>query len=173
MKTAQRFRGKHFCPIFVKNVVVIGEKHDAHYWQNWNFAQRQIRPCSSIDFKTTFLLVALFRVQISPKYFHSLKPQNHMKFNSSQIFEAHPSTNLLKFLLTPLLLWPLFNLSPNIYQKWNYFPNISLWNNCCLGKWGQRGKFLNCSYSMGIDTCRNGLRTWFIGTMFKIMVGLE
>ena len=65
----------------------------------------------------TFLSVAPFRVQISPKYFHSLKLQNHMKFNSSQIFEAHPSTSLLKFLLTPLLLFPLFIWSPNTYQK--------------------------------------------------------
>ena len=29
-KTAQRFRGKYFRPIFVKNVVVMGEKHDAY-----------------------------------------------------------------------------------------------------------------------------------------------
>ena len=33
-KTAQRFRGKYFRPIFVKNVVVIGEKHDVHRGQS-------------------------------------------------------------------------------------------------------------------------------------------
>ena len=44
-----------------------------------------------------------------------------------------------------------FQLVTNIYQKWEYFPNVSLWNNCFLGKWGQRDKFLNCSYLMGID----------------------
>ena len=49
-KTAQRFREKYFCLIFVKNVVVLGEKHDAHDWQSWNFAQRPIRHCSSRDF---------------------------------------------------------------------------------------------------------------------------
>ena len=32
------------------------------------------------------------------------------------MFEAHPSPSLLKFLLTPLLLLPLFNLS-QIYIK--------------------------------------------------------
>ena len=40
-------------------------------------------------------------VQISPKYFHSLKPQNHITFNSSQIFETHPSTGQFKFPLAP------------------------------------------------------------------------
>ena len=53
------------------------------------------------DLKTTCLPVAPFMVQISPKYFHSLKPQSSITFNSSKIFEAHPSTSLLKFLLGP------------------------------------------------------------------------
>ena len=85
-KTAQRFRGKHIRRFFDKNVVVIGKKHDGHDWQSWNFAQRPIRTCSPKDFRATFLSVTPFRVHISSKYFHSLKPQNHMKFNSSQIW---------------------------------------------------------------------------------------
>ena len=125
-KTAQRFRGKHIRRFFDKNVVVIGKKHDGHDWQSWNFAQGPIRTCSSKDFRATLLSVTPFRVHISSKYFHSLKPQNHMKFNSSQIFEAYPSTSLIKFLLTPLPLLIIFNLSPNIYQKWKYCQNISL-----------------------------------------------
>ena len=66
-----------------------------------NFAQRPIRPFSSKDFKTTIFTVALFMVQISLKYFHSLEPQNHITLNLSQIFDTHPSTSLLKVPLTP------------------------------------------------------------------------
>ena len=83
-----------------KNVVLIDEKHEGGDCQRWNFAQRLIRPCSWKDFKITFLAGAPFMMQISPKYFHSLKQQNRITFNLSQIFETHPSTSLLKSLLT-------------------------------------------------------------------------
>ena len=45
--------------------------------------------------------------------------QNHLTFNSSQIFETHPFTSLLKILLTPYLMLPLFKLSPNIKSESN------------------------------------------------------
>ena len=64
-------------------------------------------------------------------------------FNSSQIFIAHSSTSLLKIYTTaliPELLLPQFNWSPN--KKWKKYPNILLWKNHILQKWGQRGKFL-------------------------------
>ena len=38
---------------------------------------------------------------VSPKYCHSLETQNHVIFNSSQIFETHPATSPLKLILTP------------------------------------------------------------------------
>ena len=59
------------------------------------------KPFSSKDFKSTVLTVAPIMVQLSPKYFHSLEPQNHITFNWSQIFDTHPSTSLLKVPLTP------------------------------------------------------------------------
>ena len=90
------------------------EKDDC---ESWNFAQRLIRHCYSDDFKTISFTAAHFRVQISPKYLHSLEPQNHITLNSSLIFEIFPSTSLLKFLLTLQLMLPLFNLSPNIKSE--------------------------------------------------------
>ena len=109
-KIGQRFREKNFRQIFVKkNVVVINGKHERSNCESWNFAQRPIRPFSSKDFKTTIFTVTPFMVQISPKYFHSREPQNHMTFNSSQLFETHPSTSLLKVHLTPKFLLPQFN----------------------------------------------------------------
>ena len=36
-------------------------------------------------------------VYLCPKYFHSLDSQNQITFNSSQIFETHPSTGRFKF----------------------------------------------------------------------------
>ena len=44
--------------------------------------------------------------------------------------------------LIPELLLPQFNWSPNKFQKWKKYPNILLWKNHVLQKWGQRGKFL-------------------------------
>ena len=85
------------CCLFVH----IEEKRHVHVLCNYgSTALWPIRPCTSKDFKSTILSVAPFMVQISPKDFHSLKPQNHVTFNSSQIFEAHFSS-LLKFLLAP------------------------------------------------------------------------
>ena len=55
----------------------------------------------TLEVKTTIFTVTPFMVQISPKYFHSREPQNHMTFNSSQLFETHPSTSLLKVPLAP------------------------------------------------------------------------
>ena len=54
------------------------------------------------------------------------------------------STSLLKIYTTaliPELLLPQFNWSPNKFQKWKKYPNILLWKNHILQKWGQRGKF--------------------------------
>ena len=75
---------------------------------------------------------------LSPIYLNSLKPKKHITFNSSQIFEAHPPN--LYWLLS--CCW-LFSFCPQICIKSeSYFPNISLWNNCFLGNWEQRSKFL-------------------------------
>ena len=115
-------------------------------WRGWLW---KLKICTEANqtllFKRLKTAVAPFIVQISPKYFHSLEPQNLITFNLSQIFETHPYTSLLKFWLTPLLLLPPFNSSQKIYWKWKWFPNISLWNNCFLGKWGQRCKLLLCT----------------------------
>ena len=35
-----------------------------------------------------------------------------------------------------------------MYQKWKWYPNILLWNNCFLGKWGRGSEILKCSYIM-------------------------
>ena len=43
------------------------------------------------------------------------KPPKNLPFNSTLIIETHPSTSLIKTPLTPYLMLPLFNLSPNIY----------------------------------------------------------
>ena len=51
------------------------------------------------------------------KCFHSHEGQDPITFNSPQISKTHPSTTLLKFLLTPELLLSLFNSSPNKHQK--------------------------------------------------------
>ena len=76
--------GNFFRQIFVKNVILMDEKHEWHDWENQTFAQGPIRPCFSKDTKTTLISVTPFVVKISPNYFHSLKSQNHITFNSSQ-----------------------------------------------------------------------------------------
>ena len=61
-----------------------------------------------------------------------------MTFNSSQTFKTHPSTNLLKFLLTPELLLPLFKFRyiSKVKAKSKYFVS----NNCFLGKLAAEGQ---------------------------------
>ena len=57
-------------------------------------------------------------------------------FNSSRIFEIHPSTSMLKFVLTPWLLLPLFHLSQiSIKSESNFqiFHSVK----CFLRKGGQ------------------------------------
>ena len=58
-----------------------------------------------------------FMAQISPKYFHTQEVEDHVTFNSSQIFKKYPFTSLLKLLLTPELLEPLLNSSPNYIKS--------------------------------------------------------
>ena len=79
-------------------MVLRDNKHEGGDCENGKFAQSPIR---SKDFKTTFFTVAPFMIQISPKYLHSRNPQNYITFNSSQIFETHPSTGWFKFPLAP------------------------------------------------------------------------
>ena len=79
-KIAQQFRGKCFCFFFVKkNVVLIDEKHEGDDCQSWKFAKRTIIPCTWKDFKTIFLAVAPSNLQISPKYYSSLEPWEHLE----------------------------------------------------------------------------------------------
>ena len=135
---------KNFRLIFVKNVVVINEKHERGDCESWNFAQRPIRPFSSKDFKTTIFTVAPFMAQISPKYYHSLQQQNHITFNSSEY---------LKHIFPPACYkshwlhgWCCLNsTSPQIHIQsesyiydWRIYPNLLIWNNCFL-KYGGPG----------------------------------
>ena len=78
--------------------------------QNSIFLNRQ----DKISMPLKDIKAAPFMVQISPKPFHSLEPQNHMTFNSSQRFATHPAINLSIFFTLELQL-PLFNSS--IYTK--------------------------------------------------------
>ena len=91
--------------------------------------------------QSNFMTVAPYMEQISPKYFHSLKPRNH-------IFEAHP---YLKISIDSLAAVASFQIVPKYISKVKEFPNILLCNNCFLEKWGQRGQFVHCNCLIGID----------------------
>ena len=69
-------------------------------------------------------------------------------FNSSQIFEIHPSTSMLKFLLTPWLLLPLFHLSQISIKSES---NFQIFHSDKIVLLGNGGKFLWCSYQIRID----------------------
>ena len=69
-------------------------------------------------------------------------------FNSSQIFEIHPSTSMLKFLLTPWLLLPLFHLSQISIKSES---NFQIFHSDKIVFLGNGGKFLWCSYQIRID----------------------
>ena len=60
-------------------------------------------------------------------------------FNSSQIFEIHPSTSMLKFLLTPWLLLPLFHLSQISIKSES---NFQIFHSDKIVFLGNGGKFL-------------------------------
>ena len=69
-------------------------------------------------------------------------------FNLSQIFEIHPSTSMLKFLLTPWLLLPLFHLSQISIKSES---NFQIFHSDKIVFLGNGGKFLWCSYQIRID----------------------
>ena len=70
------------------------------------------RPCSSNDFKTTFLSVSPFMVQVSPQYFPSWEPQNCCAIFLWAInwLGSHNSTHLF-------LSWTVSYQSPATFQS--------------------------------------------------------
>ena len=79
-------------------------------------------------------------VQISPKYFYSPSPK---KTRDIQLVPNLWNTSFhqhVKISRDPYLMLTLFNLSPNIYQKWKWYPNISIFFS--LENGGKRQNYL-------------------------------
>ena len=62
-------------------------------------------------------MIAPFIVQKSPNYCYSLEPQNHIAFNSSQIFETHPSSSQVKISIDSLAAVASFQRVPKYISK--------------------------------------------------------
>ena len=102
-------------------MVLIDEKHEGDDCQSWKFAKRTIIPCSWKDFKTIFLAVAPSNLQISPKYYSSLEPWEHLENIKRTSIEylkkiqkdLWSSENIFEHLITSQFI---LNTSENFYR---------------------------------------------------------